>query len=415
MPIKIVHTADLHLDSPLQSLAMRDEALQEKVITASRGSLERMVDFCIAEGISAFLISGDLFDRSERSAKTAAYLVRQFERLVSVGVQVFYIKGNHDAENPITGEIQFPPGVHTFDGKGGKIKLASEVWIHGVSFRDRHAPESLLGKFQLPEPNAVNIAMLHTSLAGAAGHDPYAPCSIANLKDMGFDYWALGHVHKRQVHLQSPWIVMPGNPQGRDVGESGPKSATLLTIESGKISIEEISTSLVEFRDVSIVLDGAIDDDSIRKAIRRRLTAEAASVAEAAVVRISLDGQSERAWHVLRDRDVWTEIVKQAFEDTRKLWLDKMSINVVAPDNSAAPLDAPSEVQDLMTRIASEDGFLVTANTELEQVLSALPPSIRASIAPDATAVKELMARLTRNAVRSMAAMMRGKDESQTP
>ena len=212
MTIKILHTADLHLDSPLASLALRNADLQTRVITASRNSLEKMVDFCLAEGVAAMLIAGDLYDRAERSAKTAAYLTIQMERLRASGVRVFYIKGNHDAENPITGEIDLPANVHVFDGRGGKMQLAPDVWVHGVSFRDKHAPDSLLPKFGALEPGAVNIAMLHTSLTGAAGHDPYAPCSVADLVQAGFDYWALGHVHKRQVHATAPWVVMPMRP-----------------------------------------------------------------------------------------------------------------------------------------------------------------------------------------------------------
>ena len=173
MPIKILHTADLHLDSPLSSLALRNEHLQARVIIASRKSLEKMVDFCVAEGVTALLIAGDLYDRAERSAKTAAYLTIQMERLRAASVRVFYIKGNHDAENPITGEIDLPANVHVFDGRGGKVQIAPDVWVHGVSFRDKHAPESLVSKFGAPEPGAVNIAMLHTSLTGSAGHDPY--------------------------------------------------------------------------------------------------------------------------------------------------------------------------------------------------------------------------------------------------
>jgi exonuclease SbcD len=203
---------------------MKNDQLAAQVRSASRQALETMVQFCIDEDISAFLIAGDLYDGQERSAKTAAYLAGQMQRLAEAGVKVFYIKGNHDAENPVAGEIALPSNVHVFDGRGEKVQLAEHpVSIHGVSFRDRHAPESLLPKYPTPEPSAINIALMHTSLTGAEGHDLYAPCSVSDLAGAGFDYWALGHVHKRQVHAQDPWIVMPGMPQGRDIGEAGPK------------------------------------------------------------------------------------------------------------------------------------------------------------------------------------------------
>ncbi len=189
MTLRILHTADLHLDSPLRSLAMKDDRLAAQVRGASRQALETMVQYCIDERVSAFLISGDLYDGQERSAKTAAYLAAQMHRLAQADVRVFYIKGNHDAENPIAGEIDLPPNVHVFDGRGEKVQLTDHpVYIHGVSFRDRHAPESLLPKYTAPEQGAVNIAMMHTSLAGAEGHDLYAPVSVGELAGAGFDY-----------------------------------------------------------------------------------------------------------------------------------------------------------------------------------------------------------------------------------
>jgi exonuclease SbcD len=230
--IKILHTADVHLDSPLVSLAWRSEGLSEKVRSATRGAFTTLVDYALSEEVSALLIAGDLFDGAKRSAKTAAFLSTQLDRLRVAGIPVFYIKGNHDAENPLTGEVNLPTNVHIFDGRGGKIQLdEKDIWIHGVRFSGRHAPESLLNKFAAPVPNATNIAMLHTSLAGADGHDPYAPCTVAELSSLGFDYSALGHIRKRQVHSKAPWVAMPGIPPVRGIGAHGAKSATLIMID----------------------------------------------------------------------------------------------------------------------------------------------------------------------------------------
>ena len=410
MTIKILHTADLHLDSPLASLALRDAALQARVLTASRSALEKMVDFCIDEGVVALLIAGDLYDRAERSAKTAAYLTLQMERLHKAAIRVFYIKGNHDAENPITGAIDLPANVHVFDGRGGKVQLAPDIWIHGVSFRDKHAPDSLVSKFGAPEPGAVNIAMLHTSLTGAAGHDPYAPCALADLVRVGFDYWALGHVHQRQVHATAPWVVMPGNPQGRDIGEAGAKSATLLTIAAGVIRVAEVATSTVEFRESAVSLAGCADDDAIRDAVRAHIRAEAATVRDSAILRLTLTGATPRAWQMRRDRDTWAEILQQMAQDTGTLWIEKLALNVSAPTAAVSPGDAVAEVQRIMAQIATEDGFRNAARQELEQMLAVLPQARRAELAPDAATQAVLLDRLANDAILAMTAAMRGAD-----
>ena len=410
MTLKILHTADLHLDAPLTSLALRDEELQARVLTASRSALEKMVDYCIAEGVSALLIAGDLFDRAERSAKTAAYLTLQMERLQKADVQVFYIKGNHDAENPITGEIDLPACVHVFDGRGGKVQLSPEVWLHGVSFRDKHAPDSLLPKFGTPEPGVINIAMLHTSLAGTPGHDLYAPCAVADLVSSGFDYWALGHIHKRQIHAKVPWVVMPGNPQGRDIGEAGAKSATLLTIENGQITLEEIPTSSVEFRESTVSIAGLADDDEIRDALRTHLAAEAATVPDCAILRLTLTGATPRAWQLRRDRDVWAEVLTQLCNDTGRLWIEKLLFEVSTGTVTSNTSDAVAEVQRTMQQIVDEDGFRNAARIELENMLSLLPQSRRAALVPNADAQAALLDQLANDAVLAMAAAMRGVD-----
>jgi DNA repair exonuclease SbcCD nuclease subunit len=198
---RFLHTADLHLDAPLRSLALRDEDLFDLVGNATRRALERIVDICLEEEVDALLIAGDLYDGDMRSMKTAAFLSRQMERLNEHGVLVFMIRGNHDAESVITRELDLPPNVHVFTGHGGAERLQDhDVVIHGVSFSKPHAPDSLLPKYKAPVPGCFNIGLLHTSLAGAEGHDTYAPCSVSDLQSLGYDYWALGHVHQRQVH-----------------------------------------------------------------------------------------------------------------------------------------------------------------------------------------------------------------------
>ncbi len=409
MTIRILHTADLHLDSPLRSLAMKDPRLEAQIRTASRSALETMVRYCIDEDVQALLIAGDLYDGQERSAKTAAYLATQMERLGDAGIQVFYIKGNHDAENPISGEIALPDNVHVFDGRGGKVQLGDEdIYIHGVSFRDKHAPDSLLPKYSSPQPSAINIAMMHTSLGGASGHDRYAPCSVAELTASGFDYWALGHVHKRQVHSQSPWIVMPGMPQGRDIGEAGPKSATLLTISDGSIEVSEVSTSVVEFREVACALGGLEGNDTIRAHLREALRAEAAT--GPAILRLRLCGETPHAWHVRRDADYWAETLGSLAQEAGDLWIEKFTIdltepNVVSPDG----VNALRDVQQLMEAISLEEGFAADAQAELEQILSLLPTDRRRELVSDAAAQDALLARLKEDAILSMAAQMRGQ------
>jgi len=409
--IRLLHTADLHLDSPLRSLALRDDRLRGAVETASRDALSRLVDTAIEEGVRAVLIAGDLFDGRERSARTAAFLVSAFDRLGSAGIGVFAIRGNHDAENPISGAVDMPANVHVFDGRGGKAQLGEEnVWIHGVSFRDRHAPESLLPKFGPPVPGAVNVGLLHTSLAGAPGHDPYAPCTVAELRAHGFDYWALGHVHARTVHAERPFVVMPGMPQGRDMGETGPKSATLIEIAGGDIALREVPSSVVEFRRVRLDLSGAADDAEIRQRLRAALEREAAAtVSDAAILRLALSGATPRAWALRRDLAVWQDTARRLAEETGRLWIEAVELDVAEPGADAPGRgDAVAELGAIMAQLREEPGFLAEARAEVDEALQQLPADRRAALLPDEAARDALVGRLARGGAEAMAARMRG-------
>lgn len=406
--IKLLHTADIHLDSPLRSLALRDADLRTRVEVATRTAFSRLVEFALNEGVTALLIAGDLFDGAERSARTGAFVTGQFDRLRRAGIRVFYIKGNHDAENPVTGALDLPDNVHVFDGRGGKVALTDDIWIHGVSFSGKSAPDSLLPRFSAPVPGGVNIAMLHTSLGGAAGHGEYAPCSVSELKNMGFDYWALGHVHRRQVHAQDPWIVMPGMPQGRDIGETGPKTATLLTVENGQITLDEVPSSAVEFRADRLEITDTDSDDDLRQSLREHLRSCADTLAsEAGVLRLTLSGQPARHWQILRDRAMWTETVAEMARETGDLWLEELHFDLTAPQQAASG-NATDELADLMTQIAAEPGFSAAALAELDTVLSDLPTALRARLIPDEDSAAALARDLASDGARDVLARMKG-------
>lgn len=213
MAFRFVHTADIHLDSPLRSLALRNPELAELVGDASRQAFITIIDLCLAERVDALVIAGDLYDGDQTSMKTARFLATQMARLHQAGVRVYMIRGNHDAMSRITKQLVLPDTVTIFGGRCQSLiqpGAGIDVAFHGLSFASPKAPESLLPKYAAPQEGAANIGIMHTSLAGSPGHDVYAPCSLADLHGHGFDYWALGHIHVRQVYSGASTLVMPG-------------------------------------------------------------------------------------------------------------------------------------------------------------------------------------------------------------
>ncbi len=169
MAYRFVHAADIHLDSPLRSLALRNPELAALIGNATRQAFVRIVDLCIAEQVDALLLAGDLYDGDQTSMTTARFLADQVKRLHDVGIRTFVVRGNHDALSKITRELVFPDSVRIFGGRADAIALdrasgGLDIVVHGLSFRDKHAPESLLPDYRSPVADAVNIGLMHTSL-----------------------------------------------------------------------------------------------------------------------------------------------------------------------------------------------------------------------------------------------------------
>jgi DNA repair protein SbcD/Mre11 len=356
MPFRFIHTADLHLDSPLRSLALRNSDLAELIGDATRQALASIVDISIDEQVNALIIAGDLYDGDQTSMKTARYLASQMRRLHEAGIATFVIRGNHDALSRITQELILPPSVTVFGGRSQAIDISHNdlaLSIHGLSFAKPHAPESLLDKYHRPTPDTVNIGIMHTSLAGASGHDPYAPCKASDLHGWGFDYWALGHVHARTQHDGERRVIMPGMPQGRDISEGGEKTVTLVTLNDDRsITVEERLTSIAQFERVSVDLSPAktwreaVDLIENGMGIVRDRTRSARLVA-----RIQLTGTTPLSWQLRRDPDLLLAETEQRAENLGKTWIEKIELATKAPartSNGSAIADPVLELGDLM-------------------------------------------------------------------
>jgi DNA repair exonuclease SbcCD nuclease subunit len=378
MPFRFVHTADLHLDSPLRSLALRDPDLAELVAGASRHALRATIDLCLSEQVDALLIAGDLYDGSQTSLKTLRFLVAELARLDQAGIRTFIIRGNHDAASQISRELTLPPSAHLFGTRADVVQLdtgALRVAVHGLSLRDPKAPDSLLPQYQRPRADCVNIGLMHTSLNGAAGHDPYAPCALADLQGSGFTYWALGHIHKRAVYDGACTVVMPGIPQGRDIGEAGAGSVTLCTIgDDGRVHLQEHIVALASFARVAVDIDGLTDWADLRGAVHMALAAQPRATPHL-IARLTLRGATPLAARLLRDRDLALAEAQEIARALGPVWVEKLEL-----DQSARPpvAGALAELAALIDSDIRHSPALAAELATLRQQLdAALPPELR--------------------------------------
>lgn len=357
--VLFLHTADIHLDSPLRGLEAHEDAPVEEIQGATRRAFDNLVDLAIEEEVDFVLIAGDLYDGDWKDYNTGLYFAGRMGRLDKAGIKVFIVSGNHDAASQITRTMPLPVNVTLFSSNNpNSVKLDElGVIIHGQSYSSRSVTENLASQYPQHDSSYFNIGLFHTSLTGREDHENYAPCTLDDLISKGYDYWALGHIHKREVVSQEPWIVFPGNIQGRHVKETGPKGATLVTIEDGRIvEVQERELDVLRWAICKIDLAGCESREAVYEHVRSAMEKEhGLADGKTLAVRLQLEGRCplHSELHALSGQwteefrgiaaelgDVWLEEVK--FRTTREIALEE----VVGEDTPLAGLLPAVEALD---------------------------------------------------------------------
>lgn len=365
--MRFVHAADLHLDSPLRSIALRDPNLGARLRLASRGVLGRIVDTAIAHGADALVLAGDVFDNDEPDLAARAYLTTELARLARADIPTVVIRGNHDALMDLNRHGPLGEAVHLLDRDRPTATIA-EVDFHGLSFEAPHVSESALPRYPGPTAGRRNVGLMHTSLDGAAGHDPYAPCSLTDLMGHGYDYWALGHIHRRSQQAQDGCrVVMPGIPQGRHAREPGLGSVTLVTLRDAP-EVEEIPVAHLAFDSTEIDLSGLHDGagrvDAAAEALRN-----AARDGVDVALRVTLSGDGAAAW--ADDPRVHLAPVVDGIQGVH---LESVRLGTVDRPEANPLADG---LLRLMREESAKPGFLEGARADMEALQTALPPEVR--------------------------------------
>ncbi len=425
MAYRFVHAADIHLDSPLRSLALRDPALAELIGNATRRAFVAIVDLCLDEGVDALMLGGDLYDGDQTSMKTARFLAGQLRRLDEAGIRTFVIRGNHDALSRITRELTFPDSVKVFGGRAeavaaGGAAAGFDVVVHGLSFREPHAAESLLPKYRGPTADAVNIGLMHTGLGDSKVHSNYAPCSVAELQAAGFHYWALGHIHGRivdQPHGRGgPAVVMPGMPQGRDINEAGSKTVALVTVGDDRgVRVEHRHTSVAQFERVAVDLDGVADWGGVARAIDAALgLARDAAPSEHLVARLTVTGTTPLAWRLRREIDLLKAEADERAAALGATSIEKVEVASLAPGPAASlPGDPLHELRRLIDEdVLRSNGFRAEMEAVADELRSALPPECRGMLGTDPASFEAALAALVAEGTEDVLARLGGASDA---
>ncbi len=325
---KFIHTADIHLDSPLRGLEAHEGAPVEEIRGATRRAFDNLVDLAIEEKVDFVLIAGDLYDGDWKDYHTGLFFVSRMGRLQKAGVRVILISGNHDAVSRITRTMPLPENViHLSSRKPQSVVLEDYgVIIHGQSYATKAVSENLASGYPHGDSDYFNIGLLHTSLTGREGHENYAPCSLDDLISKGYEYWALGHVHKREAVSVDPLIIFPGNIQGRHIKETGVKGATLVTIDDRLVvDIEERELDVLRWVVCEVDLTECETTDSVYNSIRVVFEEELRNAGgRTLVIRLILTGESPVHGQLFERTEQWVEEFRGIAASLGDVWLEKV-------------------------------------------------------------------------------------------
>jgi len=383
--MNFIHASDIHLDSAQTGVSAKSGAPREQLKNSTRRALANMMDLALAEAVDFVLIAGDLYDGSWRDYNTGLFFAAQMARLGQI--PVFIVYGNHDAQNLMTKRLQLPPNVVAFPSSKPKTEYLIDlgVAVHGQSFADRAVLENLAAGYPPPVDGFFNIGLLHTAADGREGHLPYAPCSVADLVAKSYDYWALGHVHAREVLWQHPHIIFPGNLQGRHPRETGAKGCTLVRVEDGHIVVaEHRPVDVLRWAALEVDVAGAVDVTAAVERVRGAL-AEACDAADGRhlAVRLTLTGTCQAHGAMLADPElVDAECRAAALAVSDAAWVEKTVLQTrpaeIAPAGIGGRPDAIGALARSLDDVAQDPAALQALGKELQEIVAKLPEEAKA-------------------------------------
>ncbi|WP_067729820.1 metallophosphoesterase family protein [Oceanobacillus damuensis] len=276
--ISFIHAADLHLDSPFKGLINTPDSIFKEIRESTFKALERLVETAIEKEVDFILLAGDLFDNEKQSLKAQIRLRRAFEKLQQYKINVYLSYGNHDYIKGNIYPVTYPENVFVFPEE----KISHFIFeknnqpmaqIYGFSYENRSVLERKAEEYKISNSTIpFHIAMLHGSVLNNTEHDVYAPFQLTDLLKENFDYWALGHIHQREILKNSPPIVYPGNIQGRNRKETGEKGCYHVVLNKHHAELSFVPLQSIQFNSITLDVSECEQIHDLEKLILDGLT-----------------------------------------------------------------------------------------------------------------------------------------------
>jgi len=355
LALKFVHAADLHLDSPFAGLRETDNDIADFLQNATFAAFDNVIKLCIEREVDFLLVAGDVYDGADRSLRAQLAFRDGLRKLAKVGIHSYVVHGNHDSLDGWASSLEWPDEAYIFGGtnvesvpfeRNGAVRAI----IHGISFSRRDIRTNLARKFKASDSKAVQIGLLHCNVGSNTGHEPYAPCEIDDLAASHMDYWALGHVHSKNVLLEeNPTVAYPGNTQGRHINEAGPRGCLYVQISDTKeVQTQFIPIDSVRWTRESVHIEHLDSDERLLNDLESRVERiQSKAEGRPSVCRLTLCGRG--TLHATLQRSNYVQdLIAQLREFGRELdplvWLDTIETQT----RPAVDIEARRQAQDIV-------------------------------------------------------------------
>ncbi|HAO5827504.1 TPA: exonuclease SbcCD subunit D [Listeria monocytogenes] len=360
--IQFLHMADLHLDSPFIGLSTLPQPLFSAIQESTFQSLERITTVAIKEAVDFVLIAGDIYDSEDQSVRAQARFAKEMKRLEAANIPVFMIHGNHDFIEKHKEKLALPSNVHVFSEQvevmSYKTVTGVSVNIYGFSYNERHIRSSRVDEYKIQGDADFHIALLHGSeVSSSEEHDVYAPFRVQEISRKGFDYWALGHIHKRQLLAESPSIYYPGNIQGRNRKESGEKGASIITLSEASTTIDFIGTSPIIWEEAVITLPENSEINAFYRETTKLLESyQGRSHSYFLHIIVKMENKQKI------DTNDWLQMLQEEVEitDNTFVWVHKLTTEITNQSNSQTWYEshlAGEEIKHSFETLQDESAF----------------------------------------------------------
>lgn len=325
-----IHAADIHLGGMFSGFRHLPDNLYERLKASGYKALQNLVQTAIKEKVDFVILAGDIYDVDDRNLKAQVQFQKAMEQLNKEEIPVYMIHGNHDFLEGKYFELALPPNVHVFRQEVEVKEYIKEdgtsAMLYGFSYGKRHVRDRMIEAYVKQPAGDFHIGLLHGNLDGETSHGNYAPFTRTDLLEKGFDYWALGHIHKRMFVLEEPIAVYPGCLQGRNKKETGEKGFYLVHLSENGTEMEFRPASVMDWKEEKLDASGLGMSELVQRLNERKeqLRQEGKDI----LLEIILDASNARKedW-IYSDMDELLEAVQEGEElEEPMVWIHSMKI-----------------------------------------------------------------------------------------